>query len=174
MKKNIDLKLNAGEKAILKSQKIKINTLTGYAPDEIAAILKASAQRSQEIAALMEFQSIPSLGINFATELIEQGYYSLKQLEGKDPVELYNAFEKHCGAWADPCVEDSYRLLAHYIVHRDDSKRWWHFTAERKAYRAQYGFPADRPKSPWYDLPQYPKMKQYADSLNKGNTAVKS
>ncbi|QEC75448.1 helix-hairpin-helix domain-containing protein [Mucilaginibacter ginsenosidivorax] len=173
MKKNIDLKLNADEKAVLKSQKIKINTLAGYAPDEIAAILKASPQRAKEIAALMEFQSIPSLGINFASELIEQGYYSLKQLEGKDPVELYNAFEKHWGAWADPCVEDSYRLLAHYIVHRDETKRWWNFTAERKAYRAQHGFPADRPARPWYDLPQYPKMKQYADGLNKDTGTVK-
>jgi Pathogenicity locus len=173
MKKNIDLKLNAEEKVVLKSQKIKINMLADYAPDEIATILKASPQRAIEIAALMEFQSIPSLGINFASELIEQGYYSLKQLEGKDPVELYDAFEKHCGAWADPCVEDSYRLLTYYILHRDDSKRWWHFTAERKAYRAQHGFPADRPKRAWYDSPQYPKMKQYADSLNKDTGTVK-
>jgi hypothetical protein len=161
MKKSIDLKLTAAEKALLKSQKIKISGLTAYAADEVATILKASAQRAEEISALIEFQSIPSLGINFASELIEQGYYSLKQLEGKDPVALYNAFEKHCGAWADPCVEDSYRLLSHYIIYRDDNKRWWHFTAERKAYRAQYGFPADRPAKPWYHLPQYHKMKAH-------------
>jgi hypothetical protein len=157
MKKNIDLKLTAPEKALLKAQKIKINELGGYAPDEIASILNAPAQRAKEIAALIEFQSIPSLGINFATELIGQGYYSLQQLEDKDPVELFNAFEKHCGAWADPCVEDSYRLLTHYIQHRDDSKRWWHFTAERKAYREKYGFPADRPVKAWHQLSQYQK-----------------
>lgn len=159
MKKNIDLKLTGPEKVLLKAQKIKISELGGYAPDEIASVLKAPAQRAKEIAALIEFQSIPSLGINFATELIDQGYYSLQQLKDKDPVELFNAFEKHCGAWADPCVEDSYRLLTHYIQHRDDSKRWWHFTAERKAYREKYGFPADRPVKPWHHLPQYGKMK---------------
>ena len=123
MKKNINLQLTNKEKAILKQQKIKISQLAGYAPDEIASILKASPQRAKEINALVEFQSIPSLGINFAMELISQGYYSLAQLAGNDPVELYNAYEKHCGAWADPCVEDSYRLLSHYIAHRDDSKR---------------------------------------------------
>lgn len=155
MKKNIDLQLSANEKALLRRQKIKIVTLNNYAGDEVATILEASPQRAKEIAALIEFQSIPSLGINFATELMAQGYYSLKQLEGKDAVELYNAFEKHSGAWADPCVEDSYRLLTHYIIHRDDTKRWWHFTAERKAYRARFGFPADRPTEPWYNQPQY-------------------
>lgn len=160
MKKNINLGLTSLEKALLKKQKIRINQLPEYAPDEIASILKALPQRAKEIGALIEFQSIPSLGINFATELIEQGYYSLKQLEDKDPVELFNAFEKHCGAWADPCVEDSYRLLVHYIKHKDESKRWWHFTAERKAYREKYGFPADRPNKPWYHLPQHLKMEQ--------------
>jgi hypothetical protein len=163
MTKNIDLKLTVAEKALLKGQKIRLNALPAYAGDEIAAMLNATAQRAKEINALLEFQSIPSLGINFATELISQGYYSLKQLEGKDPVALYNAFEKHCGAWADPCVEDSYRLLSHYIIHRDDTRRWWHFTAERKAYRAQYGFPADRPTKPWYHLPQYHKMKTHEE-----------
>ncbi|WP_184548940.1 helix-hairpin-helix domain-containing protein [Mucilaginibacter sp. FT3.2] len=165
MKKQINIQLSAGEKATLREQKIKINALNNYAADEVAGILKASPQRTLEIAALIEFQSIPSLGINFATELIAQGYYSLKQLEGKDAVELYNAFEKHCGVWADPCVEDCYRLLTHYITHRDDSKRWWHFTAERKAYRAQFGFPADRPTTPWYNQPQYKKMKQYQEAI---------
>lgn len=161
MKKNINLGLTSLEKALLKKQKIRINQLPEYAPDEIASILETPAQRAKEIGALIEFQSIPSLGINFATELIEQGYYSLKQLEDKDPVELFNAFEKHCGAWADPCVEDSYRLLAHYIKHKDESKRWWHFTAERKAYREKYGFPADRPTKPWHHLPQYHKMERH-------------
>jgi hypothetical protein len=97
------------------------------------------------------------LGINFAEELIGQGYYSLEQLKEKSAVALFNAFERHCGAWADPCVEDSYRLLVHYIENRDETKRWWDFTAERKAYRKEHGFPADRPVKPWYQLAQYQK-----------------
>ena len=157
MKKSINLLLSANEKEMLRQQKIKIAELPGFASDEIASMLNASAQRAKEINALIEFQSIPSLGINFATELIGQGYYSLEQLAGKDAVELFNGFEKHCGAWADPCVEDSYRLLTHYIKHGDTGKKWWDFTAERKAYRAEHGFPADRPAKAWYELPQYKK-----------------
>jgi len=157
MKKKIELELTTEEKQLLKSKKIKISQLMDYAPDEVASILNASAERARDINALMEFQSIPSLGHNFARELMDQGYYSLEQLKGKDPVELFHAYEKHCGAWADPCVEDSYRLLTYYIETRDESKRWWHFTEERKAYRAKYGFPTDRPVKPWHELEKYAK-----------------
>ena len=161
MKKNINYRLTDAEKQTLKAQKINQKRLQDHAPDEVAVLLNASPQRAKELQGLAAFQSIPSLGINFAEELIGQGYYSLAQLEGKTAVELFDAFEKHCGTWADPCVEDSYRLLVHYIENRDDTKRWWHFTAERKAYREQHGFPADRPKTPWYEDGKYPKMNAY-------------
>lgn len=161
MKKKIDYDLSADEKEILKQQKVTQKMLQDFAPDEIAATLRASAGRARELAALAEFQSIPSLGIGFAKELIAQGYYSLNELKGKPAVELFDEFEKHCGCWADPCVEDSYRLLVHYIAHKDDNKRWWNFTAERKAYRAEHGFPPDRPKTPWYESGAFPKMQAY-------------
>lgn len=161
MKKKIDYDLSADEKQILKQRKVTRKMLQDYAPDEIAAILQASAGRARELTALAQFQSIPSLGIGFAKELMAQGYYSLDELKGKQAAELFDAFEKHCGCWADPCVEDSYRLLVHYIEHKDDSKRWWNFTAERKAYRSEYGFPADRPETAWYESGQFPKMQAY-------------
>ena len=155
MKKTINYRLTAAEKQTLKTKKVSQKLLQDYAPDEIAALLEAVPQRAKELQALATFQSIPSLSINFAEELIGQGYYSLEQLKGKSAVDLYDAFERHCGAWADPCVEDSYRLLAHYIEHKDESRRWWDFTVERKAYRKEFGFPADRPAKPWRELRQY-------------------
>ncbi|SDE62951.1 Pathogenicity locus [Mucilaginibacter pineti] len=163
MKKNIDYELSVAEKRALKDRKVSQKMLRDYAPDEIAALLNASPQRAKELAALAEFQSIPSLGIGFAKELMAQGYFSLEQLKGKSAIELFDAFEKHCGCWADPCVEDSYRLLVHYIENRDDNKRWWNFTAERKAYRAEHGFPADRPLTAWYETGQFPKMQAFKE-----------
>ena len=161
MKKTINYQLTGTEKQCLKTKKVSQRMLQDYAPDEVAAMLDASTQRAKELKALAEFQSIPSLGINFAEELISQGYYSLEQLKGRSAVALFDAFERYCGTWADPCVEDSYRLLVHYIENRDDTKRWWDFTAERKAYREQYGFPADRPRKPWCQNGKYPKMNNY-------------
>ncbi|NEU07002.1 Pathogenicity locus [Flavihumibacter sp. R14] len=157
MKKTIQLDLTPAEKKTLKLKKVAIKDLVNYAPDELVQLVGAGGVRKKEIRALMEFQSIPSLGYNFARELIEQGYYSLEQLRGKDAVALFDAYEKHCNAWADPCVEDSYRLLVHFIEHRDESKRWWHFTRERKDYRLVHGFAADRPKKAWHELTQYKK-----------------
>jgi len=161
MKKNIDLGLTILEKQRLRERKVSQKILRDYAPDEIAAMLNASLERARELAALAEFQSIPSLGVGFAKELITQGYYSLEQLKGKNAVELFDAYEKYSGCWADPCVEDSYRLLVHYIEHRDESKRWWNFSKERKAYRAEFGFPKDRPVTAWYETDQYPKAKAH-------------
>lgn len=157
MKTAYKLNLTIEEKTLLRGQKVKISQLQDYAPDEMEVLLRTSAKRAREIAALIELQSIPSLGFNFASELIEQGYTSLADLKGEDAVTLFHSYEKHAGAWADPCVEDSYRLLVHYINHQDDTKRWWDFTAERKSYRAEFGFPADRPKRAWYTLEKYQK-----------------
>lgn len=161
MKMNINYELSTAEKKVLKEQNVSLKSLQKYAPDEVAAMLDASPCRAKELQALAEFQSIPSLGIGFAKELMRQGYYSLEDLRGKSGVKLFDAFEKHCGCWADPCVEDSYRLLAHFIEHRDESKRWWNFTNDRKAYRSQYGYPADRPGTAWYQTGLYPKMKTF-------------
>jgi hypothetical protein len=157
----VDYKLSAEEKSILRQQGVSQKMLCDFASDEIAAILNASPERTRELNALNEFQSIPSLGVGFAKELIAQGYYSLEQLKAKSAVELFDAYEKHCGCWADPCVEDSYRLLVHYIEHRDGSKRWWDFTKERKAYRTEFGFQADRPVTAWYETEKYPKAKAH-------------
>jgi hypothetical protein len=161
MKKNIDFELTVVEKQKLREQKVSLKALRDYAPDEIAAMLNASPERTKELNALAEFQSIPSLGVGFAKELIAQGYYALEQLKGKSAVELFDAYEEHSGYWADPCVEDSYRLLVHYIEYRDESKRWWDFTKERKAYRAEFGFSPDRPVTAWYETDQYPKAKAH-------------
>jgi hypothetical protein len=159
--KAINYRFTVAEKQILKTQKVSLKQLQGYAPDEISSLLATSPQRTKELNALAEFQSIPSLGINFAEELISQGYYTLNQLKGRSAVELFDAFEKHSNTWADPCVEDSYRLLVHYIETGDDTKRWWDFTAERKTYRKQHGFPVDRPQKAWYESGEYPKMTIY-------------
>lgn len=158
MKKIFKLNLTKAEKLYLRKQKINCQQLADFAPDEIAVILNATSERAKEIHALIEFQSIPSLGLGFAKELIDQGYYSLEQLKGKKAVELFDAYELYCKVWADPCVEDSYRLLEHFIEHHDYNKRWWHFTAERKKYRAQYGFSPDRPTRAWHELEKYKKQ----------------
>jgi hypothetical protein len=149
------INLNLVEKSLLKKAGIRMEQLVDYAPDEICAALNVDADRAREIAALIEFQSVPSVGPKFAQDLIDMRYYTLSQLKDKNGAELLNEHERQIDAWTDPCVEDQFRLVVHYANHPGNGKQWWHFTAERKAFRAQYGYPDTRPAKAWMNLEQY-------------------
>ncbi len=144
-KKKINLELTPEEKLLLKQKGISQKALMDYAIDEIIHAINASPQRAKTLQALYEFQQVPSIGIRFAHDLIFLGYYSIVELKDKTGHELLNDYEKKLGSRVDPCVEDQFRLVVHYANNRDSKKQWWNFTAERKAYRARYGYPVDRP-----------------------------
>src|ERR1700722_2656376 len=142
----------AAEKKILRSEKIKFSELYLYSKEEIQFRLGVSRIRAMELFALSEFQSVPSIGIKFAHDLISLGYYSLGELRKKQPAKLVHQLEKQIGAWIDPCIEDQFRLVIYYANHPHSKKNWWDFTKERKTYRSKHGYPADRPSKPWHQL----------------------
>lgn len=150
--KTFKLDLSAEEKRELKQSRIKISDLKNYASDEIGVILNTDKQRADEIFALIAFQSIPSVGPKFARDLVSIGIYTIDDLLGKDGPALFNELERKQGFWTDPCVEDQFWLAVNYAHHRGSNKNWWDYTADRKAYRAQYGYPADRPATAWHEL----------------------
>jgi len=143
------------EKRKLRANKVKLSEIHLHSTENLRAMLGISKIRAMELRALSEFQTIPSIGIRFAMDLISLGYYSIQELKGKDPAKLVHRLECQLGAWIDPCVEDQIRLCIHYAQHFDKRVNWWDFTKERKAYRQQYGYPASRPKTPWHQLEQY-------------------
>ncbi len=149
--KQIKLNLLPYEQARLRTHKIKIKELTKYPVEELSTLLRISKSRAMELHALVEFQSIPSIGIKFAMDLISMGYYSLEELKNKEGAKLIEELELQNGFWIDPCVEDQCRLVVHYAKTKDDSKKWWDFTEERKRYRAENGYPANRPKKAWFE-----------------------
>lgn len=140
------------EKATLKQHKISIAKLLDYAPDELEVLLKTTPERARQLYGLAEFQTVPSIGIKFAEDLVFMGYYSLNELRGKDGATLTDAYEQKKGYWIDPCVEDQFRLVVYYANTKDKTKNWWDFTAERKAYRLTHGYPASRPKKAWHEI----------------------
>jgi hypothetical protein len=149
--KQININLLPYEQARLKTNKIKISDITKYPIEELSTMLQISKPRAMELHALVEFQSIPSIGIKFAMDLVSMGYYSLEELKDKEGAKLIEDLELQNGIWIDPCVEDQCRLVVHYAKHRDDSKNWWDFTQERKKYRSENGYPVNRPKKAWYE-----------------------
>lgn len=150
-KKNIKLPLTAHEKTCMKKHKIRIANILEFDPGEFELLLDVPAERAAEIHALALFQTVPSIGIKFAEDLVFLGYYSFEELKDKDGAQLTDDFEQKKAYWIDPCVEDQFRLIVHYAKTQDTSKNWWDFTAERKKYRIENGYPSSRPSQAWHE-----------------------
>jgi AraC-like DNA-binding protein len=149
------LGITAVERKKLRLANIRAKEIHFHAVSDLQTRLEVSKIRAMELSALSEFQSLPSIGIRFAHDLISMGYYSLKQLKGRDGARLTDQYERQADAWVDPCVEDQFRLVVYYAQHPDAHRNWWDFTKERKAFRSANGYPPKRPKKPWFELPQY-------------------
>jgi hypothetical protein len=162
MKNNINIKLPLTdvEKANLRKNKIKIANILDFAADELEVLLNASTGRAKEIHALAEFQTVPSVGIKFAEDLVFLGYYSLNDLKQKDGVQLTDEYEQKKGYWVDPCVEDQFRLVVDFANTNDTNKTWWNFTKERKKFRAENGYPKNRPHTAWYEIVGYERKSK--------------
>lgn len=145
----IKLPLNDAERIILRKHKIKVSSITDFPADELEVILNIKAQRAKELLALAEFQTVPTIGLRFAEDLVFLGYYSLNELKNKNGAALTDEYEFKKGYQVDPCVEDQFRLAVHYAQTKDITKRWWDFTSERKIYRKEFGYPASRPLTTW-------------------------
>lgn len=150
-KTNIKLPLTDIEKANLRKHKIKIANILDFATDELEVLLNATSERAKEIYALAEFQTVPSVGIKFAEDLVFLGYYSLKELKQKDGAKLTDEYELKKGYWVDPCVEDQFRLVVNFANTNDTKKTWWDFTEERKMFRTKNGYPKTRPQIAWFE-----------------------
>jgi hypothetical protein len=150
--KTFKLDLSPEEKQSLRKNGLKIKRLAEFAPDEISILLNTTHRRAMEIAALIAFQSIPSIGPKFANDLVSVGIYTIDDLVGKDGSTLFNELELKQGFWTDPCVEDQFWLAVHFANHPGSKKNWWDFTGDRKAYREQHGYPAGRPAKAWHEF----------------------
>ncbi len=150
-KTNIKLTLTDFERANLRKHKVKISEILDYAIDELEVILGTTTERAKEIYALAEFQTVPSIGIKFAEDLVFLGYYSLHELKDKNGAILTDEYEQKKGYWIDPCVEDQFRLAVNFANTNDTSKTWWDFTEQRKLYRQENGYPPNRPKKAWHE-----------------------
>jgi len=154
-KANIKLPLTDIEKANLRKHKIKMANILDFATDELEALLNSTTERAKEIYALAEFQTVPSVGIKFAEDLVFLGYYSLSELKSKNGATLTDEFELKKGYWTDPCVEDQFRLVVNFANTNDSKKTWWDFTEERKKFRIENGYPKSRPQKAWFETSEY-------------------
>jgi len=149
---NIKLELSNTERKELRKNKVKIVDILEYSPIELSQMINISEERATELYALANFQRIPTIGIEFAKDLVFLGYYSINELSEKDGGQLTDAFEKKKGYKTDPCVEDQFRLAVHFAKHEDYTKNWWDFTEQRKRFRTDNGYPSNRPQKNWTEV----------------------
>lgn len=161
-KTNIKLPLTDVEKANLRKNKIKIANILDLATDELEVLLNVTTERAKEIYALAEFQTVPSVGIKFAEDLVFLGYYSLDELKNKNGAKLTDEYELKKGYRIDPCVEDQFRLVVNFANTHDTKKTWWDFTEERKKFRNENGYPKSRPQKSWVEIVGYNKKDKNA------------
>ncbi len=166
-KKNIKLPLTDIEKANLRKNKIKMADILDFAKDELEVLLNATRERAKEIYALAEFQTVPSVGIKFAEDLVFLGYYSLDELKHKEGPTLTDEYEQKKGYWVDPCVEDQFRLVVYFANTNDTNKTWWDFTEERKKFRTENGYPKSRPQKAWFETEGFERKDNKGSLLNR-------
>ena len=148
----MELGLNQVERAVLRRAKWKKSDLVQADPAGVSRVLSISLERARELVGLATFQSIRSLGGAFARDLIDMDIYSLDDLRGRSGAEWLDEHERRLGYTTDPCVEDQFRRVVHYAATGDNNLSWFDFTAERKAYREEFGYPANRPILAWLEV----------------------
>lgn len=77
-----------------------------------------------------ELQSIPGVGRNMETHLNGLGYYTLADLRGADPEEMYRRDAALHGGGLDRCVLYVYRLAVAFAegkITDQDQLKWWNW-----------------------------------------------
>ncbi|MDR4889788.1 helix-hairpin-helix domain-containing protein [Fredinandcohnia sp. QZ13] len=152
MSKNPKLPLSLEEKGKLRKAKVKIGEIHKLSTSQIRKTLDVPEERARMIKGLADFQTVPSVGFELASKLVNDLYiFSLQEIIQKDGATLFDLLEKELGVWTDSCVEDQIRCVINYANNTNSNKQWFDFTDERKIYRQMYGYPKDRPQKAWYE-----------------------
>ncbi|SDC13919.1 Pathogenicity locus [Terribacillus halophilus] len=153
MGKRIKLPLSVEEKSKLRLAGVKLAELHTLEAPHLAKILDSSLDSAQKLIGLAEFQRVPSIGFELADKLVNHlKIYSLHEISDKDGAQLFDQLEQEMGIWTDSCVEDQLRCVIHFANNPTSTEQWFYFTEERKAYRNSFGYPKERPKTPWYEI----------------------
>jgi Pathogenicity locus len=148
--KSPKLPLTDEERTSLRREKIRLKEINTYSPEELGKRLGIPLERARYLVGMSIFQQVPSIGPNMAHNVVEDlQFHTFEEIKDEKGEDLIIALEKKYGVWMDPCVEDSLRCVVHHARHPGSEKNWWDFTAERKAYRAEHGYPTDRPTKAW-------------------------
>ena len=81
-------------------------------------------------------QVIPGIGPSIARDLQDLGVEAVADLEGRNPVELYERLGAIRGVRQDPCVLYVFRCAVYYAGHRrhdPELLKWWNWKDRTRA-----------------------------------------
>ena len=77
-----------------------------------------------------DLTSVPGVGLKTAADLRNLGIYSVDDLKGRDPEELYRALEARAGGHIDRCMLYVFRCAVYYASndrHDPEKLKWWNW-----------------------------------------------
>ncbi|MGW8315331.1 MAG: helix-hairpin-helix domain-containing protein [Bacteroidales bacterium] len=74
---------------------------------------------------------LPNIGPAMASDLELLGIHSPKDLEGRDPFDLYELLCLKTHSRQDPCVLDTFMSITDFM-RGNEPRPWWDYTEERK------------------------------------------
>lgn len=81
--------------------------------------------------AMTDLYEIPYIGKAMVRDFNLLGINTIKDLEGKSHIKLFNHLCEITKSKQDPCVLDTYEMAIHY-ANTGESLPWWHFSRIRK------------------------------------------
>lgn len=81
--------------------------------------------------ALRQLTDLPNIGPAGAADLRLLGIHTPTQVQGQDPLRLYQQLCAKTGTRHDPCVLDVLISITRFMAGAPP-REWWHYTAERK------------------------------------------
>jgi Pathogenicity locus len=77
-----------------------------------------------------DLESVPGIGPQMAADLRTLGVFSVADLRGRDPEQLYRTLEARVGGHVDRCVLYVYRCAVYYASSEEldpEKLKWWHW-----------------------------------------------
>ena len=83
-------------------------------------------------AAIKELTIVPAVGKSIANDLVNIGINSIADLEGKDPVKLYDESNKFAGCIQDRCLLYVFKCAVYFAEtpkHKQEEEKlkWWNW-----------------------------------------------
>jgi hypothetical protein len=92
--------------------------------------MKKMEEKTEESSALADLMRIPGVGKSIAHDLINIGYYSVDDLAGENPEEMYSKLCIYQGGHVDRCVLYVFRCAVYFAendVCDPELLKWWYW-----------------------------------------------